>query len=556
MQAIRPVCSVIARFRPVMLFILTVVGTGLLFPSLSIANGSPNSFSSSNNQVQFRDYTDNANAEAISPPETSNNNQPISLIIKQEERLASLTLITLLVATLLGFFVTHLSRPLKSSDGVRIIFSALSVVALTSYMISPFLNEGKTAFLKLQGNQASTAILAWIIFAMIAQFADSRKIESGHSQQSEVLAGYKIAHSLTFWLLPIIFVIASFLELDQLKIALLPALGLATWIYFRRPHKSPSFNDLLKARWVGFQFGAIAYFIILAVLEKKEVGGHLIFLPAGGLLIDMWRFIIGENLESKQRYLKAQSFKKITKNLYSLQYLTKSAIHDIANPLSLISMTCEIEQSNSLKERNSTIVKIERASRLISDILDYMRIAYQTHNLKPALKEVDIKQTIDDCLMLMEQSIRKKNLKVNLKIEKNLSAYAHESLLKSQIITNLMSNAIKFSPYDSSIEVEAYSRKDWCILNIHNGGKPITGEVIKAVQDKEILNSTQGTAGEKGHGYGLAIANQATNLIGGKLLITRRSKSCLDSKNIDEADLQGTSISIQIPLFPTAVKKR
>ncbi len=104
----------------------------------------------------------------------------------------------------------------------------------------------------------------------------------------------------------------------------------------------------------------------------------------------------------------------------------------------------------------------------------------------------------------------------------------------SQIITNLVSNAIKYSADNSVIQVCISQARDKAIVQVHNEGMPIPKELQANLFEPFYRTPTAQSSSKKGWGLGLAISKQIVERHGGRIWV--------------ESSKEGTTFFIELPL--------
>ena len=113
----------------------------------------------------------------------------------------------------------------------------------------------------------------------------------------------------------------------------------------------------------------------------------------------------------------------------------------------------------------------------------------------------------------------------------------------TQIVTNMVSNANKYTPEGGHIEVRLWQR-DWngqseVVCAVKDDGIGISPEDVARLGEKFFRASDQRVRDIHGHGLGLSIVKQLTTLMGGK--VTLRSKPGA-----------GSTFTVLLPLVPPA----
>jgi signal transduction histidine kinase len=87
------------------------------------------------------------------------------------------------------------------------------------------------------------------------------------------------------------------------------------------------------------------------------------------------------------------------------------------------------------------------------------------------------------------------------------------------ILRNLISNAIKFSPKNTSIEITLNESKKSINISVKDHGIGMSKEQIKKLFSLVDSESTRGTENEKGHGLGLVLCKEFINKHDGEIFV-------------------------------------
>jgi len=209
------------------------------------------------------------------------------------------------------------------------------------------------------------------------------------------------------------------------------------------------------------------------------------------------------------------------------------AIHDLKNPLSGIKVYSHKLYSNLEKYSDEEIkmmaFEMEQASNrmfdLIAKLLDVNKIETGSRNynyINLELAEV-VKVTIDD---FREQAISKE-LNIIFNSKSKTEVYA-DLLSLRQIITNLISNAIKFSPFKKSIYISIKEDRENIELHIKDEGPGLTETDKTKLFKKFPRMSTKPTNNELSTGLGLYIVDRLIKANGGRVWCESREGSGAD----------------------------
>lgn len=220
---------------------------------------------------------------------------------------------------------------------------------------------------------------------------------------------------------------------------------------------------------------------------------------------------------------------------------SKRVAHDIRGPLAGIIGISEIikEQGNNnqLDEVLDFVNLIHKSSRSILELADEI--------LADEKRKIADNRTHDFNLNIFKEKIEKlysvqaSQKSIGLHINANPANadifFSKNKLL--QIVGNLISNAIKFTPQGGKVDVslDLITERDLQTLKIvvSDNGKGMTDAEIKSIADGED-QSTIGTTGETGYGFGLAMVKHLVQSLKGKI-------------DIHSAVGQGTTFSVLLP---------
>ncbi len=128
------------------------------------------------------------------------------------------------------------------------------------------------------------------------------------------------------------------------------------------------------------------------------------------------------------------------------------------------------EQKESL---NMIVRNAERLDKIISDFLEISRI--EAARLKFDFKKTDLTETVDELVKFMEGFAREKHVSLEKNIEP-LPEIMVDPDRVSQVLRNLIHNAIKFSDENGKIEISAQSKEDHILFTVKDHGTGMTPE--------------------------------------------------------------------------------
>ncbi len=183
-------------------------------------------------------------------------------------------------------------------------------------------------------------------------------------------------------------------------------------------------------------------------------------------------------------------------------------------------VTPEQEKFLTMAHRN-----IERLSRLINDLLDVAKLEARKMNLQP--KVVPIQSLVNMVVSTMDTWLKDKKITVETKYpDKPVEIEADADRL-TQVLTNLMGNAVKYTPEGGHVVIEVKDPPDSikiansdCIeIGVKDNGIGIAPEDQKKIFDKFVQVSLAQPAGVSSTGLGLTIVKEIIELHSGAMFL-------------------------------------
>lgn len=196
--------------------------------------------------------------------------------------------------------------------------------------------------------------------------------------------------------------------------------------------------------------------------------------------------------------------------------------HELRTPITAIRAASEIlfdddEIPTELRKQflQNIISESDRLNRLIDKILDLEK--FETGKQKIHPQQNNIVDTINRSIEPLQQLIKNKNVNLIVELENPVHAYYDDDRIV-QVVTNLVSNAIKFCPENEGIiTIEINENKDKVLVSVTDNGKGINPNDYDAIFDKFYQSDNQTIKKPIGSGLGLAICKQIIELHKGKI---------------------------------------
>jgi chemotaxis family two-component system sensor kinase Cph1 len=196
--------------------------------------------------------------------------------------------------------------------------------------------------------------------------------------------------------------------------------------------------------------------------------------------------------------------------------------HDLRNPMTVISMLCGMMQKAFSSEGPHTSRRISsaidtmqqaaaRMNVLLEDLLDTSKIEAGRYTVKPVA--LDVSQMFEEAYALLAPLAMEKGIDLSFNAEPGLQINADPERL-FQVLSNLIGNAIKFTPRQGNIGISALSNGKEIVFSVRDSGEGIAPDQLPHVFDRYW---TQTENNPTGSGLGLYITQGIVQAHGGRI---------------------------------------
>ncbi len=154
---------------------------------------------------------------------------------------------------------------------------------------------------------------------------------------------------------------------------------------------------------------------------------------------------------------------------------------------------------------------------LINGILDLAKI--ESGKLELVCEDFEVSVVFDETMMLLSSIASKKNIVLSTSVGQELTT-VHADLGKfKQILYNLMSNAIKFTPKGGSVTIDAQRVGDMILIAVSDTGIGISKEEQDTLFKPFVQIDSSTSRKYQGTGLGLSLVKQFVEMHGGRVWI-------------------------------------
>jgi signal transduction histidine kinase len=262
----------------------------------------------------------------------------------------------------------------------------------------------------------------------------------------------------------------------------------------------------------------------LAAGERLGDGGMLLAMAALLALL----FVVREaaNLATARAEMEAERDKLGRANVLQDE-LINLLTHELRNPLTLVMSYAQLIRRAATDERHEQIVgyvgHIDRAGKLIQrlmeNLLDLSRL--ESSDELPAAEPVQVASIVRQVIFDLAPLAKQKQQSLEIEPTRDLEPALTVPLLLHQALTNLISNAVKYTPAGGQIRVSAERGREphTIVVGVRDNGIGLSLEDQRRLFTKFFRSSDPQVQRERGTGLGLALTHALITRIGGKITV-------------------------------------
>ncbi|OOR14544.1 two-component sensor histidine kinase [Bacillus cereus] len=187
--------------------------------------------------------------------------------------------------------------------------------------------------------------------------------------------------------------------------------------------------------------------------------------------------------------------------------------HELKTPLSVIRSFAEGIQDGVSKDTtyytNVILEETDNMNRLIVEMLELAKLESGTYKLE--MSTFSIGELIQQVYTKLLFSMEEKHLQVDIHADSSLFVKANRSRIE-QVVVNLLSNAIRYTPDGEKIHVSIIETEDTVKIKIENTGNPIPEESLEKIWDRFYRLDASRSRHTGGTGLGLSIVKNILDL--------------------------------------------
>jgi len=214
--------------------------------------------------------------------------------------------------------------------------------------------------------------------------------------------------------------------------------------------------------------------------------------------------------------------------------------HEIRTPLTAIIGYLETINAGAINNTADTrrfvdisLKQAQRLNRLVEDLLVISKV--ELGELDFRFEEISLRNALDGVIPLVEAKVKLKNMTIHNKVPENGATIRADRDRLTQILVNILDNAVKYTPENGSVSIENEQKDNYAVLTIMDTGIGIPKEEVQRLGERFYRVDRSRSRDMGGTGLGLSIVKHLMIAHGGKMEI--------------ESQLgKGTKVSLFFPL--------
>ena len=214
--------------------------------------------------------------------------------------------------------------------------------------------------------------------------------------------------------------------------------------------------------------------------------------------------------------------KRLQDGAKKIERFNSDVSHELKTPLTVIKGEIEIAslKPRDVKYYQNILKKIETQTDKIQTIIENLLLLtkYTKENIHHTFKQCSLEGILLNTLESFDTLLQEKQIKLHIKKLENININANETLI-NLIFSNLIDNAVKYTPNEKNIDISLYKKDNYIYFIIKDEGIGIPKEKIDKITDRFYRVDESRSKVVKGFGLGLSLVKNSVELHGGTLQV-------------------------------------
>ena len=228
-------------------------------------------------------------------------------------------------------------------------------------------------------------------------------------------------------------------------------------------------------------------------------------------------------ISQKQQQLEA-ALSELSESNATKDKLFSIVAHDLRGPVSSLQMALQLilAKDCTQEEQMSMLIQLNEQTKntymLLENLLWWSQIQREGFILH--MEKAEINPIIDHILAIYKAIAHNKHVKLEVTLDKNMMLDVDKDAL-SLILRNLVGNAIKYSPPNTSVKISGHKTDKKVRIEIIDQGSGINPGIIASIRQNNRIQSIPGTDSEKGTGLGLSLCYEFAHKMNGSIILDK-----------------------------------
>jgi PAS domain S-box-containing protein len=258
------------------------------------------------------------------------------------------------------------------------------------------------------------------------------------------------------------------------------------------------------------------------IFMKRIIDQYAVALNNANTLIQVQD--MAASLKNQRDELEIKSYELEEASRTKSEFLTNMS-HELRTPLNSIIGFSEVLYDGTfgpLNEKqtkyiNNVLISGKHLLELINGILDLAKV--EAGKMELICQDFNVSEVFDESMMLLSSIASKKNIVLSAAVDKEFTMVHADVGKFKQILYNLMSNAIKFTPMGGSVTVEAHRSGDIAYIAVSDTGIGISKEQQDILFKPFMQVDASASRQYQGTGLGLSLVKRFVEMHGGRVWV-------------------------------------
>ena len=268
--------------------------------------------------------------------------------------------------------------------------------------------------------------------------------------------------------------------------------------------------------WIkGERYGTLNFSSPLPRKEKfTEMDYDFVFIMGQLISTALTRVNFEKEMKAKNDRLEEQNA-KLEQLIEENEGMMHMMVHDLKAPINNIKILSQmILEEDEPEEMHFQYLEreVDKAGQLISELNYYHKLEHSKLDIKA--EELSIDEIINQTIISFEKNAVEKSIGLHKNLDLNGVIITSDKLALTRILDNLISNAIKFSPFEKDVEITALMEMDELVLSVKDQGPGLSKNDKEKLFKRFQMLSNKPTNNEISTGLGLATVKLLTEKLG------------------------------------------